>query len=60
VGFRSPLAPGMRRVDGYFRWTDPLPGLYHYAYEGGLLRLWDKFSATASAVTAAAGSRAKG
>jgi D-aspartate ligase len=60
VGYNSPLARGMRKVDGFFRWTDPLPGLYHYAYEGGLLRLWDKFSATASAVTAAAVSRAKG
>jgi D-aspartate ligase len=42
AGFRVPLAPGMRAVDGFFRWSDPLPGLYHYAYEGCLLRLWNK------------------
>ena len=60
VGYRSALAPDLRRVDGFLRWTDPLPGLYHYAYEGGLLRLWDKLFATARAVTAAAVTRAKG
>ena len=60
VGYRARLAAGMRTVDGYFRWSDPLPGLYYYAYEGGLLRLWDKFSAVASAVTRSVPTRAKG
>lgn len=27
-----------RVVDGYFRWSDPLPGIYHYAYERGVRR----------------------
>lgn len=27
-----------RVVDGYFRWTDPLPGIYQYAYERGVRR----------------------
>ena len=29
----------MRLVDGYFRWSDPLPGLYHYGYERGVRRV---------------------
>jgi D-aspartate ligase len=36
--FRAPLAPGVRAVDGFFRWSDPLPALYYYGYEGGLIR----------------------
>ena len=60
VGYRARLAAGMRTVDGFFRWSDPLPGLYYYGYEGALLRLWDKFSAVASAVTRLVPTRAKG
>jgi len=60
AGYRARLAPGMRAVDGFFRWSDPLPGLYYYAVEGGLVRLWSKFSAAASALTTSAPSRAKG
>jgi D-aspartate ligase len=60
ASYRARLAPGMRTVDGYFRWSDPLPGLYYYVCEAGLLRLWSKFSAAASAVTGSAPSRAKG
>jgi D-aspartate ligase len=60
VGYRARLAPGMRAVDGFFRWSDPLPGLYYYAVESGLLRLWSKFSAVAGALTGTALSRAKG
>jgi predicted ATP-grasp superfamily ATP-dependent carboligase len=32
------LARGTRVVDGYFRWSDPLPGIYHYAISAFLLR----------------------
>jgi D-aspartate ligase len=60
AGYRARLAPGMRAVDGFFRWSDPLPGLYYYICEGGLLRVWSKFSAAASALTGGASSRAKG
>ncbi len=35
------LAPGTRLVDGYFRLTDPLPGLYHYGFERFAVRLWN-------------------
>ncbi|MGA7538996.1 MAG: NAD(P)-binding domain-containing protein [Steroidobacteraceae bacterium] len=27
-------------IDGYFRWRDPLPALYHYGYERLTLRVW--------------------
>jgi predicted ATP-grasp superfamily ATP-dependent carboligase len=39
VGFRTPLAAGMRAVDGYFRWSDPLPALYYYVYERWVERI---------------------
>jgi D-aspartate ligase len=42
AGFRATLAPGTRVVDGLFRWSDPMPGLYYYGYEGILARLWNK------------------
>ena len=29
-----------RVTDGHFRWTDPLPGVYHYAYERGIRRIY--------------------
>jgi len=32
------LARGTRVVDGYFRWSDPLPGIYYYAISAFLLR----------------------
>ena len=28
--------------DAYFRWCDPLPGLYHYGYEHGFERIWHR------------------
>jgi predicted ATP-grasp superfamily ATP-dependent carboligase len=34
------LPPGVRLVDGYFRRTDPLPGIYHYGFERFAVRLW--------------------
>lgn len=40
VGFRTPLPRGMRAVDGYFRWSDPVPALFYYGYERGLQRVW--------------------
>ena len=44
--FGAPLAPGTRVFDGYFRWSDPLPGLYYYALERGVLRVWNKLYTT--------------
>jgi len=44
VGFRAPLAPGTRMVDGFLRWSDPMPALYYYGYERALLRLCRKAS----------------
>ncbi|HEX8754743.1 MAG TPA: hypothetical protein VF745_00275 [Steroidobacteraceae bacterium] len=32
--------PRLHVVDGHFRWSDPLPGFYFYAYERGAVRLW--------------------
>ena len=43
LGFRPPLGllhPKIKLVDGFLRWVDPLPGVYHYAYDRGLRRLW--------------------
>ena len=34
------LGPRVRIFDGFFRWDDPLPALYHYGYEALALRLW--------------------
>lgn len=34
------MAPaGAPVIDAYFRWHDPLPGVYHYAYERGVRRV---------------------
>lgn len=40
--FQAPLAPEVRTVDGYFRWSDPLPAMYYYTYERGLVPLWHR------------------
>ena len=43
LGFRSPpglLPPDTKLVDGFLRWVDPLPGVYHYAYDRGVRRFW--------------------
>jgi D-aspartate ligase len=43
LGFRPPLGllrPKTKLVDGFLRWIDPLPAVYHYAYDRGLRRLW--------------------
>ena len=42
AAFRAPLAAGVRTVDGFFRWSDPLPALYYYGYERGLGRVWHR------------------
>lgn len=38
-------APGLRLVDGYWRWSDPLPGLYYYGYERFVRRIWRRATA---------------
>jgi D-aspartate ligase len=38
--FRTSPAPRMHVADGFFRWSDPMPALYYYGYERGLLRVW--------------------
>jgi D-aspartate ligase len=43
LGFRPPLGslrPKTKLVDGFLRWIDPLPAVYHYAYDRGMRRLW--------------------
>ena len=36
------LPPGTRVVDGYFRWSDPVPALYYYGFERVLVRIWHR------------------
>ncbi len=33
---------GLRIVDGYLRWSDPLPALYYYGYERFVRRIWHR------------------
>jgi D-aspartate ligase len=54
VGFRIPRAAGVAAVDGFFRWSDPLPGLYYYVFEQLLMRVWRKATIAASGLTALA------
>jgi D-aspartate ligase len=35
------LPRGTRLVDGHFRLTDPLPGIYYYGFERFTVRLWN-------------------
>ena len=37
---RALVTPGTRVIDGYFRWSDPLPGTYYYGYERLAVRAW--------------------
>ncbi|MBW4052283.1 MAG: carboxylate--amine ligase [Proteobacteria bacterium] len=39
---RSLVASGTRVIDGYFRWSDPLPAAYYYGYERLVLRAWHR------------------
>jgi len=47
--FSAPLPAGVRTVDGFFRWSDPVPALYYYGYERGLLRVWYRAARRAAA-----------
>lgn len=37
---RALKTAGISSVDGFFRWSDPMPALYYYGYERGALRVW--------------------
>lgn len=39
---RKSVAPRTRVVDGYFRWSDPLPATYYYGYERLAMRVWHR------------------
>lgn len=39
---RAQISPGTRIIDGYFRWSDPLPSVYYYGYERLALRAWHR------------------
>ncbi len=39
AGYRTPPGSGIRTIDGFFRWSDPGPALYHYLHERGLMRV---------------------
>jgi D-aspartate ligase len=54
VGFRTPLAAGVAAVDGFFRWSDPLPGLYYYVFEQIFVRVWRRAYRAASGLSAVA------
>lgn len=43
LAFRPPLGflgPRTKLVDGFLGWIDPLPAVYHYAYDRGVRRVW--------------------
>jgi predicted ATP-grasp superfamily ATP-dependent carboligase len=43
LAFRPPrgsLDPKIKLVDGFVRWVDPVPAVYHYVYERGMRRVW--------------------
>jgi D-aspartate ligase len=49
LGFRPPLGslrPKTKLVDGFLRWVDPLPAVYHYAYDRGMRRVWRRAKRT--------------
>ena len=50
AGFSAPLPPGTRLVDGYFRWSDPLPGIYYYTLERGALRVRNRLCTMAGQI----------
>jgi D-aspartate ligase len=59
AGFSAPLPPGTRVLDGYFRWSDPLPGLHHYVMERGALRAWSKLCTMAGLIGSSVPRRTK-
>ena len=47
AAFRVPaefLGKGVPVIDGYLRWTDPAPALFHYGYERVALRIWNRLA----------------
>ena len=45
MGHRKPpgsMLRGIRVVDGYFRWSDPLPAIYYYGVERCIRRIWGR------------------
>jgi D-aspartate ligase len=51
LAFRPPLGllhPKIKLIDGFVRWIDPLPAVYHYAYERGMRRVWRRAKRTVS------------
>ncbi len=40
AGHRADIGANTRTVDGFFRWTDPLPACYYYLYDRWLMRVW--------------------
>jgi D-aspartate ligase len=46
AAFNASAARDMRMVDGFFRWSDPLPAVYYYAFERGLARVWRRVART--------------
>jgi D-aspartate ligase len=59
AGFGAPVAPGTHTVDGFFRWSDPLPGIHYYGLQAGVLRVWNRLSATAAFLNGSAPNRSK-
>lgn len=39
---RGLLPSGTRLIDGYFRWSDPLPAVYYYGVERVAVRTWHR------------------
>lgn len=37
---RNTVSSRTRVVDGYFRWSDPMPAAYYYGYERVAMRIW--------------------
>lgn len=40
AGYHLGSDANTRTVDGFFRWSDPLPACYYYLYERGVMRVW--------------------
>jgi len=59
AGYAAPLARGTHIVDGFFRWSDPLPGLQYYLLQAGVLRVWNKLCKTADHLAGSAAHRTK-
>ena len=51
AGFRTTLGLDTHIIDGFFRWSDPLPALYYYLYERGVMRVWRRLKRALSSNT---------